>query len=351
MSNLLKRAAAAMSGEQPRTTTLSVNMIRRDGGTQPRQGMNEDAVTDYVAALAEGAAFPPVDVMFDGSVYWLFDGFHRVEAHLRSDRVIIMANIYNGTLEDAQWRSYAANQTHGLRRSTADKERAIRQALKHPKAPGLSDRELGRHLGVDNKTIAKYRGEMESTAEIPQSATRTGADGRSINTANIGKRPTLPVEPQRPPAPVPLTLDETKAVIWKVLREQGPAGNANTTANECWRWLGGHNEPSDYIRAAGPNRSIDAEVFADALSDVSDELEDVFDVEGMPAQPAPKPQPQPEADEAPRDLRIKFALAAFQTALEKLDDYGNLTGHFPDVPQARRVLEKMVGHLKENLTT
>lgn len=191
------------------TQTIAISLIRRDGGTQPRQGMNEDVVTDYVAALGNGAAFPPVDVMFDGDVYWLFDGFHRVEAHLRSGATTILAKSHPGTLEQAQWRSYAANQSHGLRRSTADKERSVRLALKHPNAPGMSDNALAKHLGVDHKTIAKYRGEMQSTWEIPKSETRTGADGRSINTTNIGKNAAKP-----PPAPPPPPLPDRPLPAW-----------------------------------------------------------------------------------------------------------------------------------------
>lgn len=172
---------------RPQSTWLPIAQIRRDGQTQPRQGMDEDVINDYVTALTDGTQFPAIDVMFDGKEYWLFDGFHRVESHLRSGRTEIAVKIHQGTLDEAQWRSYAANKDHGLRRSTADKERAIRAALRHPKAPALSNRELARHLGVDDKTVAKYRSEMVATAEIPQSTTRTGADGRSINVENIGK--------------------------------------------------------------------------------------------------------------------------------------------------------------------
>lgn len=168
---------------------LAIAQIRRDGQTQPRQGMNEDVVTDYVAALADNVRFPAVDVMFDGVNYWLFDGFHRVESHLRSGRTEIEVKVHSGTLEQAQWRSYAANQSHGLRRSTADKERAIRAALQHKASQGMSDNALAKHLGVSDKTVTKYRVEMQSASEIPKLSNRTGIDGKTYDTTNIGKRP------------------------------------------------------------------------------------------------------------------------------------------------------------------
>lgn len=158
--------------------SLAINQIRRDGGTQPRTGVDEDTINDYVSVLASGGEFPAIDVMYDGKDYWLFDGFHRTEAHLRSGRNQIAAKVHRGSQEDAQWRSFGANKSHGLRRSNADKERAVRAALKHPRATTLSNVQIANHVGVDDKTIAKYRSEMESTSEIPRLMTRTGADGK-----------------------------------------------------------------------------------------------------------------------------------------------------------------------------
>ena len=41
-----------------------------------------------------------------------------------------------------------------------------------------------------DKTVGAHRARLESTAEIPQSDERVGADGRKINTSNIGSNPT-----------------------------------------------------------------------------------------------------------------------------------------------------------------
>ena len=190
-----------------KTIVLPISLIRRDGQTQPRDGMSEYILTDYVAALADGVQFPPVDVMFDGTHYWLFDGFHRVETYLRSGRTAISARCYDGTLEEAQWRSYAANKMHGLRRSTADKERSIRLALKHSWAVAMSNVAIARHLGVDDKTVAKYRSEMESSEEIPQVTHRLGRDGRTYSVALIGNRPAISAPPINYPVLASPTID------------------------------------------------------------------------------------------------------------------------------------------------
>ena len=169
--------------------TVHLDAIRLDGGTQPRGGINDDYVTELVEALQAGVTLPPVDIMYDGEIYWLFDGFHRVAAHRKADFYLVPANIHQGTQADAQWRSYAANQTHGLRRSNEDKQRAIKAALRHPNGAQMPDREIARHLGVDHKTVGGWREKLQASGEIPQMTERTVTrDGVQYaqNTANIG---------------------------------------------------------------------------------------------------------------------------------------------------------------------
>jgi hypothetical protein len=45
--------------------------------------------------------------------------------------------------------------------------------------PERSDRDIGREIGVDGKTVAEKRRQMESRAEIPHAARRKDKDGRS----------------------------------------------------------------------------------------------------------------------------------------------------------------------------
>jgi len=179
-------ALNAAAPAPPAQRNLSLTAIRRDGGTQPREGIDWEHVADMQQALADGADLPAISVIYDGTAYWLWDGFHRWHAYANIGRLEIPVVISQGTQEDAQWESFAANQAHGLKRTPSERERAIRGALKHPKASGLSNSAIGKHLGVSDKTVDKYRKEMESTSEIPKSITRIGADGRTYNTQNIG---------------------------------------------------------------------------------------------------------------------------------------------------------------------
>jgi hypothetical protein len=187
---------------------LRLAQIRTDGGTQPRSLIDFAAVEDYADQMKDGAKFPPVDLFYDGSEYWLADGFHRCKAAFAAGLDDIACTIHQGTQQDAQWFSFSANKSNGLRRTNEDKQRAVKAALAHPKCAGLSDNQIAKHVGVDHKTIAVYRASILGNSQDKRTVTR-GSSTYQQNTANIGKCPqsfdggtrvTMGAAPQ--PAPV-----------------------------------------------------------------------------------------------------------------------------------------------------
>ena len=167
--------------------SISLDKIRLDGETQPRGTLSQQQIRNYAEDMKAGMTFPPVELCHDGRDYWLWDGFHRVHATRLVGFTEIDANVTSGTQTDAQWLSYGANTAHGLYRSNEDKRRAVLAALSHPKAEGLSNPQVAKHCGVSTNTAAKYREELEATCQIDKSTRRTGRDGRTIDTANIGR--------------------------------------------------------------------------------------------------------------------------------------------------------------------
>ena len=178
--------------------------IRLDGDTQPRAEINKAICDEYGEQMKAGDKFPPIDVFFDGTDYWLADGFHRIQAYVMAlPGEAIECNVFQGTQQDAQWHSYSVNKAHGLRRNPEDKERAVKAALGHPKCQGLSDAAIAEHIGVHRNTVLKIRrkfggsdlhtvcksNDVTPTSEAPKSQPRTGRDGRTINIAGIGKHP------------------------------------------------------------------------------------------------------------------------------------------------------------------
>lgn len=65
--------------------------------------------------------------------------------------------------------------------------RVVKAALLHPKGVKMSDRQIAEYVGVGHVMVSRYRKELEATVSLEQSTTRTGRDGRTIDTANIGR--------------------------------------------------------------------------------------------------------------------------------------------------------------------
>ena len=164
---------------------IRIDQIRLDGGTQPRGRLRQQQIKAYADDMRAGMTFPPVEVVYDGQDYWLWDGFHRVHASRLAGASEIDAHVAAGTHADAQWLSYSANKANGLYRSNQDKRRAVEAAMGHPKAAAMSNVQIAEHCGVSEFLVRKLQG--KSTSIKSKSPTRTGRDGRTINTARIGK--------------------------------------------------------------------------------------------------------------------------------------------------------------------
>ena len=140
-------------------TTIPLSLIR-DGGAQMREAMSLETVNSYAEDMQNGATFPPINCYFDGTYYWLGDGFHRVEAARKIDRTDILADAKPGTARDALLHGVSANAAHGLRRTQADKRRAVVTLLRDPGWAKWSDRKIAAAARVDNKTVGKIRREL-----------------------------------------------------------------------------------------------------------------------------------------------------------------------------------------------
>jgi hypothetical protein len=99
----------------------------------------------------------------------------------------VPAKLIAGDRRAAILHAAAANANHGLRRTNADKRRSVETLLRDEEWRAWSDAEIARRCLVDPKTVGNIRRELSSTMEIPESDQRKTADGRTMNTANIGE--------------------------------------------------------------------------------------------------------------------------------------------------------------------
>lgn len=168
---------------------LKIASLRRDGGTQPRAMLNPETVADYAEARRNGATFPEIGVVYDGTDHWIWDGFHRTAGCEEAGDTEIAADVRSGTRRDAVLLAVGANATHGLRRSNEDKRRAVLLLLDDPEWSAWSDREIARRCAVSDRFVNGLRTTL--TANGSQSertyVSRHGTVAK-MDTAAIGKR-------------------------------------------------------------------------------------------------------------------------------------------------------------------
>ncbi|GAA2409638.1 ParB N-terminal domain-containing protein [Streptomyces glaucosporus] len=127
----------------------------------------------HVHRLAEiYATLPPV--LVHRATMRVIDGMHRIAAATLKGLEHVEVQYFDGAEKDAFLRAVAANVSHGLPLSIADRKAAARRIFSTH--PDLSDRAIAACVGLDAKTVAAAR---RSTGDSPRSNTRIGSDGKS----------------------------------------------------------------------------------------------------------------------------------------------------------------------------
>lgn len=137
--------------------TLNLGVLVLEPKLQSRVEIDESAVSDYSDAIELGDKFPPVLAYFDGIHYYLTDGYHRYHAHKRAGKASIEVEVVNGTFRDAIFHATSVNSKHGMRRSNADKRKAVMTLLEDFEWEGMTSTEIARHCGVSVAFVSNLR--------------------------------------------------------------------------------------------------------------------------------------------------------------------------------------------------
>lgn len=260
------------------TTQVALSAIKNDGGTQMRAALNTDTILEYEATLREsdGWPFPPVILFYDGDGYWLADGFHRVSAAHRVPLATIPADVRAGNRRDAVLFAAGANASHGLRRTNADKRRAVETLLRDEEWAKWSNEEIARRCQVSAAFVGKMKSDLSLNGlEMPTERTVT-RNGQTYtqNTANIGQ-----TRPRR------LFVNELHAIVtgwvsqhWQREWPENPSHTNGTFWQELTAWL--HENRTETWTEADLKTAIK-------------EAHASRPVASAPPPPAPAPAPQP----------------------------------------------------------
>jgi N6-adenosine-specific RNA methylase IME4 len=223
---------------------IPYDQLDRTAGTQQRQSLNPQQLEEYESRYKQGEEAPPAEVYRDPETGKLIlkHGFHRDIAKQRALGAVRKAIEINDMLptygdldatvkagfekelydldlldttpdrlreleewlskglycqiklaseSDAVWDSCSDNADNGATRSRADLYRAVDTALRHPKAKGMNDSEIARHVKTTTKTIRKRRGQLEAAgaiAPLEKIAVKRGDKTYTMNIKGM-KRP------------------------------------------------------------------------------------------------------------------------------------------------------------------
>jgi uncharacterized ParB-like nuclease family protein len=162
---------------QSQSQEISLEKINIFGGTQARLKTNDDAVESYAEEMMRGVVFPPIEVYFDGSTYWLADGFHRFLATKRNGTATIAAQVQPGGRTEALRHALGANSTNGVYRTNGDKRNAVEIALEE--WPELANTVLAEICKVSAELVRTCRLQMQKAGRIPEVLTVQGRDGKN----------------------------------------------------------------------------------------------------------------------------------------------------------------------------
>jgi len=200
----------------PDITQLDLNLITMDSEIQTR-AVREDGPVELFCELYrdEGPEALPHIVVFrdaDG-IYWLADGYHRVqaarEALSKEGPRTLLAEVHVGSKRDAILHAAGANAKHGQPLTSHEKHTVVQRLLKDPEWSQWSDRQIARHIGVSHVLVGGVRKELATAAaasgngnQLPVPSPRTvqrGGTTYQMHTGNIGRarvpQPPIPMAP------------------------------------------------------------------------------------------------------------------------------------------------------------
>ncbi len=174
---------------------LNLGALVLDPKLQSRTETNEQTIEDYSDAIKMGDEFPPLLVYFDGTHFWLVDGYHRYHANKKAGKAGVSCEVVNDTFTNAVLRAASVNAKHGMRRTHADRRKAVMTLLEDDLWKKWSNSEIASHCGVSISFVSNLRTESNTTPDV---VTYKTATGKVMTKAKAAGRPAKEQELKEP---------------------------------------------------------------------------------------------------------------------------------------------------------
>lgn len=148
-----------------------------DADVQPRvEGLHPPTVKEYRERYKAGDTFPPLVAYGTKKKAIVSEGFHRAEVYRLEEVAEVEVELREGGKEEAKLNALGSNKNHGLRRSNADKRRAVESTL--TMRPKWTDGKVADHCGVTQPFVSEIRQQV-ITVMTSEPQEREGKDGRT----------------------------------------------------------------------------------------------------------------------------------------------------------------------------
>jgi len=148
------------------TLTIPIESLALLPELQTRAVLDAEAVDDYAALYGlVPCPLPPVVAFRLGldrdDPIAVIDGFHRIAAAQQIGLKVIEFTVAgSGSLEEAKWAAAQSNAAHGVRRTNADKRRAVTLAITAEAHDDDSNRAIAKHTGVSYELVRRVRADL-----------------------------------------------------------------------------------------------------------------------------------------------------------------------------------------------
>jgi hypothetical protein len=139
--------------------------------------------------------YPALEATYDGTDYWLTDGFHRYYALKQLGVKTYSVEWVPGTLQDAIRKALSANSTHGMPRTREDKIKCVQTARGLDEYKEASYNEIAKICAVSASFVAAV---LDPKIAEKQKENKDKADAKRLSQQSQNQSSTTP---EAPPAP------------------------------------------------------------------------------------------------------------------------------------------------------
>ncbi len=168
---------------------LPVESIRVDPTVLPRCRRDEATIKNYVAIYRRTGDMPPIDVFYDGEVYWLADGNLRLEAQKDCGEKEVLCEWHKGSKTDATWFAAGANKKHGRPLTATERRHGAHLVLLA--LSKKSDTAIADEFGIDVRIVASERQKIQQVKgekKPDERDVRTTKAGVQVDVSKIGSK-------------------------------------------------------------------------------------------------------------------------------------------------------------------